>query len=145
MATGVVGLFRTLGNFVNSVFLGGARPKFNHNLDKTNGMITVEIPPDQPRGKVVLRRAHTLSHRQRDFRLIAGATEKSDGSATCKLPRIGPRNVLGSDVCFQPIVWEGTTLNAATPGLYVGKIPPPTTGWIGAYVEVYFPSDTGLE
>lgn len=145
MATGIVGLLRTLGNFANSVFLGGTRPKFSHNLDKTNGEITVEIPASQPHGKVVLRHSHTLSHKIRDFRWISAATENKDGNATCKAPRVGPTSTLGSDVCFQPIFWEGTTLNETTPGVYVAKIPKPLLGWVGAFVEVYFPSDTGLE
>lgn len=141
-ATAVVGLIRTLSNFASSIMLGGARPKFSHSLDKTNGLITVEIPADQPHGQVVLRHAHTLSHKQRDFRLISGATEDKDGNATCVLPRVGPFH---PGVCFQPIIWEGTTLNETTPGVYVGKIPRHIFGWVGAFVEVYFPSDTGLE
>lgn len=145
MATGVVGLMKTLGNFANSVFLGGTRPKFSHSLDKTNGQITVEIPADQPHGKVVLRHGHTLSHKHRDFRWIAGATEDKEGNATCVTPRVGPFHTLGSDVCFQPIIWTGTTLNETTPGKYVGQIPTPKIGWVGAFVEVFFPSDTGLK
>jgi PhoPQ-activated pathogenicity-related protein len=145
MATGVIGLIKTLGNFANSVFLGGSRPKFSHKLDKTNGEITVQIPADQPHGKVVLRHGHTLSHKIRDFRWIAGATKDEDGNATCVVPRVGPFHTLGSDVCFQPIIWTGTTINETAPGVYVAKIPTPKIGWIGAFVEVYFPSDTGLK
>jgi len=52
MATGVIGLMKTLGNYANSVFLGGTRPKMSHTLDKTNGQITVQIPADQAHGKV---------------------------------------------------------------------------------------------
>jgi PhoPQ-activated pathogenicity-related protein len=147
MATGVIGLMKTLGNYANSVFLGGTRPKFSHTLDKTNGQITVEIPADQAHGKVVLRHGHTLSHTHRDFRWIAGATQDKEGNATCAVPRVGPFHTLGSDVCFQPIIWTGTTLNETTPGSgkYVGQIPTPKIGWIGAFVEVFFPSDTGLK
>lgn len=145
MATGIVGLERTLGNFANSVFLGGTRPKFTHKLDKVNGEITVQIPDDVAHGKVVLRHAHTLPlSKIRDFRWISGATEGKDGNATCVTPRVGPFHTLGSDVCFQPVIWEGTTLNATSPGVYVAKIPTPKLGWVGAFVEVYFPSDTGL-
>ena len=144
MATGIVGLERTLGNFANSVFLGGKRPKFSHTLDKVKGEITVTIPEGQEHGQVVLRTGHTLSHKTRDFRWIAGATKDKEGNATCVTPRVGPYHTLGSDVCFQPIIWTGTTLNATSPGVYVAKLDKPLLGWIGAFVEVYFPSDTGL-
>lgn len=144
MATGIVGLERTLGNFANSVFLGGKRPKFSHTLDKVKGEITVTIPEGQEHGQVVLRTGHTLSHKVRDFRWIAGATKDKEGNATCVTPRVGPFHTLGSDVCFQPIIWTGTTLNATAPGVYVAKLDKPLIGWIGAFVEVYFPSDTGL-
>lgn len=145
MATGIVGLLRLLSNFANSVFLGGTRPTFTYNLDTTNGLITVQIPEDQPHGQVVLRHAHTLSAKRRDFRLAGKAIEKDDGSFTCKAPNVGPLELDGSEVCIQPIIWEGTTLNASVPGVYTGKIPAPVLGWTGAYVEVYFPSDTGLQ
>jgi len=147
MATGVVGVWKTLGNFANSIFLGGARPRFSHNLDKVNGQITVEIPADQAHGKVVLRHGHTLSREMRDFRWFAMATEDKQGNATCVAPRVGPIGVLGSDVCVQPIVWTGTDLTETTPGSgkYVGQIPTPKHGWVGAFVEVYFPSDIGLK
>jgi len=144
MATGVVGLEKTLGNYANSVFLGGKRPKFSHNLDKTNGEITVQIPADQAHGKVVLRHGHTLSHKQRDFRWVSAATEGKDGNDTCVAPRVGPFSVMGSNACIQPIIWKGTTLNETSPGVYVAKIPTPKIGWVGAFVEVFFPSDTGL-
>jgi len=147
MATGIVGLLRTLGNYANSVFLGGTRPKFSHKLDKVNGEITVTIPEGQEHGKVVFRHAHTLSHKQRDFRWFAMATEDEAGNKTCVTPRVGPIGLLGSDVCVQPILWTGTTLNETSPGsrTYVAKIQKPLIGWTGAFVEVYFPSDTGLK
>merc|ERR1711862_371663 len=112
--------------------------------DKVNGEITVQIPADQAHGKVVLRHAHTLSNKIRDFRWISMATEDKEGNATCVTPRVGPFHTLGSDVCFQPIVWTGTTLNATSPGVYTAKIPRTPIGWVGAFIEVYFPSDTGL-
>jgi len=141
-ATAVVGLIRTLANFASSVMQGGVRPKFSHSLDKTNGEITVKIPANQTHGKVVLRHSHTLSHKQRDFRVLSAATLDKDGNQTCVAPRVGP---FKPGACFQPILWYGTTLNETTPGVYVGKIPNPLIGWVGAFVEVYFPSDTGLE
>jgi hypothetical protein len=144
-ATGIVGLLRLLSNFANSVFLGGTRPQFSYNLDEKNGIISVQIPDDQPHGKVVLRHAHTLSRKVRDFRFLGLADEDESGNATCSLPRVGPISVDGSDICFQPIIWEGKTLEQTSPGVYTGKIPRPILGWTGAYIEVYFPSDTGLK
>jgi PhoPQ-activated pathogenicity-related protein len=144
-ATGIVGLLRTLGNFANSVYLGGTRPSFDWDLDLENGEINVRIPEGQPHGKVVLRHSHTLSLKRRDFRLAIKADEV-DGKPTCKLPLIGPISMDGSDICGQPVIWVGETLNETSPGFYNVKVPRPELGlgWVGAYVEVYFPSDTGL-
>merc|ERR1712224_463887 len=113
--------------------------------DEKNGVISVQIPDDQPHGKVVLRHAHTLSRKIRDFRFFGLADQDQSGNATCSLPRVGPISMLGSEICFQPIIWEGMTLNATSPGVYSTKIPEPVLGWTGAYIEVYFPSDTGLK
>jgi len=143
-ATGIVGLLKTFPNFANSVFLGGSRPTFDFNLDLKQGLITVKV--DQPHVKVVLRYAHTLSAKRRDFRLAEQAMQKDDGNWTCNLPAVGPAiNFDGNYACIQPVVWIGETLNATLPGVYAAKIPRPVLGWTGAYVEVYFPSDTGLK
>merc|ERR1712137_929223 len=143
-ATGIAGLLRTLSAFSNSVFLNGTRPCFDSELDTDNGAITVRVPEEQNLVKVVLRHAKTLSDKRRDFRLATAALTRNDGSFYCKLPTIGPVSMDGSDICFQPIIWIGKTLKESSPGTYIGKIPKPRRGWKGAYVELYFKSDTGL-
>lgn len=146
MATGIVGLFRTVSTFANSVFLGGTRPSFSWELDTKAGKITVRVPQEhQDDCKVVLRHAHTLSAKRRDFRLVGAAETREDGTTFCPAPSIGPEKMDGFDICLQPVVWTGTTLNATEPGVYEAQAPRPLIGWTGAYVEVYFPSDTGLK
>merc|ERR1719456_274898 len=44
MATGIVELLQSLGNFANSLFLNGTRPTFDWDLDLEKGAITVRIP-----------------------------------------------------------------------------------------------------
>jgi len=144
-ATGIVGLLRTLSSFSNSIFLNGTRPTFDYEFDTQNGTITVRVPEGQDLVKVVLRHANTLSDERRDFRLAAKALTKDDGSPTCKLPTLGPISMDGSNICIQPIIWTGKTLKPDSPGVYSAKIPEPKKGWTGAYVEVYFESDTGLK
>jgi len=142
MATGIVELIESLTDFVKSVFTKGMRPTFTWDLDLQHGMITVRIPPTTTHGKVVLRHAHTLSLKRQDFRWAALPSHTSEtGNATCPFPEIGPFD----DLCVQPIVWIGTTLNASEPGVYQATVPRPIFGWTGAYAEVYFPSDTGLK
>jgi hypothetical protein len=143
-ATGIVGLLRSLGNFANSVYLGGTRPSFDFDLDVENGEITVRIPESQPHGKVVLRHANTLSVTKRDFRWVTNPTTDAAGNMTCEgatlmIPQIDDSH------CVQPIVWVGDTLEAESPGVYKARVPRPLFGWTGAYIEVYFPSDTGLQ
>jgi PhoPQ-activated pathogenicity-related protein len=145
MATGIVGLLRTLSCFSNSVFLNGTRPTFDYQFDEEKGIISVQVPEDQELVKVVLRHANTLSDERRDFRVAAKALTKDNGTAYCKLPTVGPVNMDGQTICFQPIIWIGKTLEPTAPGVYSAKIPEPSKGWTGAYVEVYFKSDTGLK
>jgi len=146
MATGIVGLLRTLSSFTNSVYLNGTRPKFDYDLDTKNGTISVQVPDGQQLLKVVLRHAETLANGRRDFRLAAAALTHDDGSKYCKLPTLGPIEIDGSKVCLQGIIWTGKTLHETSPGLYSAKIPEPKSGrWTGAYIEVYFKSDTGLK
>lgn len=125
--------------------MNGTRPKFSYDLDTQNGTITVQVPEDQALVKVVLRHANTLSSERRDFRLAAAALKKDDGEAYCKLPTVGPISMDGSDICIQPIIWRGKTLKESSPGVYSAKIPEPKKGWTGAYIELYFKSDTGLK
>jgi PhoPQ-activated pathogenicity-related protein len=137
MASGIFELIANLANFVSSVSLHGTRPSFTWDIDLENGVISVTIPSNVKHGKVVLRHATTLHADRRDFRWVAAPV-----NGKCKLPEIGP--VKGS-LCVQPIIWTGTTLEPVEPNLYRATLTQPHSGWLGAYVEVYFPSDTGLK
>jgi PhoPQ-activated pathogenicity-related protein len=138
-ATGIVELLQSLGCFVKSVFLNGTRPTFDWNLDLKLGTITVQIPPGTAYNKVVLRHANTISVERRDFRWVA-LPDRKNGTA-CAPYEIGP----AKGMCVQPVFWHGTTLNQSSPGVYTAVIPRPEAGWTGAYVEVFFPSDTGMK
>jgi len=144
MATGVFELLGSLGNYANAVFRKAARPEFSWDLDLQEGSITVTIPENVKHGQVVLRTAKTLSLKRRDFRWFIKADEKN-GNATCHLPTVGPIELLGFEACVQPVIWKGTNLTATSPGVYKAVIKKPLLGWTGAYVEVFFPSDTGLK
>jgi len=137
MATGIFELIANLANFVSSVSLNGTRPSFTWDLDFTAGAITVIIPSNVKHGKVVLRHAHTLHTNRRDFRW---ASYPEDGK--CPFPEIGP---VKNKFCVQPIIWTGTTLDPVDANVYRATLTKPHSGWLGAYVEVYFPSDTGLK
>jgi len=136
MATGIVQLLESIANFANSVFQSGTRPTFDFDINMTSGVIEVRIPKSQAHGKVVLRHAKTLSSKRRDFRWAAAP----DASGNCKAPTFKVKSL-----CAQPIVWTGTTLDPDSAGVYRASIPAPEHGWAGLFVEVYFPSDTGLK
>jgi len=144
MATGVLELLGSLGNYASSVFKNGTRPQFTWDMDTQNGVITVNIPEGVKHGKVVLRTAPTLNLQRRDFRWFVKAETNAKGKPTCKLPTVGPLSLLGFEACVMPTIWTGQTLNATSPGVYKAEIKKPLLGWTGAYVEVFFPSDTGL-
>lgn len=141
-ATGIVGLLRTLSTFANSIFLGGQRPTFDHNLDSEKGIITVRVPEGQGLAKVVYRHGQTLSTKRRDFRWATATVKGADGNYSCPLPLLGP---VADGICAQPIIWTGETLKEELPGVYVVKMEKPLLGWRGGYVELYFASDTGLK
>jgi PhoPQ-activated pathogenicity-related protein len=144
MATGILELLGSLGNFANSIFRNGTRPEFSWDLDLQNGVITVKIPEHVKHGKVVLRTAPTLNLKRRDFRWFVKADNKN-GTAKCNFPDVGPLKLLGFEACVQPTIWTGKTLEASSPGVYEAKLKKPLLGWTGAYVEVFFPSDSGLK
>merc|ERR1719195_1963525 len=77
MATGIVELLGSLGNFANSVFRNGTRPQFSWDMDLQNGVITVTIPENVKHGKVVLRTAPTLDLKRRLFKSRVGAVRKT--------------------------------------------------------------------
>lgn len=144
MATGIVELVKALSCFASSVFRNGARPEFTWVADLVQGTITVKIPDQFVKGaKVVLRHATTLSSTRRDFRW-AIAAQNTSGKPSCTLPTIGPIKLDGSDICANPIIWWGTDVAETSPGTFVAQIPKAKKGWTGAFVEVMFPSDTGL-
>jgi len=137
-ATGIPTLVPTLTNFANSVFQQGKRPEYSFDLDLSAGKITVTVPSTQNVSKVVLRRGNTLSTKRRDFRWVA---LPEDGKK-CKFPEIGVKN---NSICVQPIIWDGTTLERNAAGAYEADLKKPLLGWSGYFVEMYFPSDTGLK
>lgn len=146
MATGIIELLQSLGVYAKSVFENGTRPSFDWTMDLEKGSITVNIPQGVDHGKVVLRHAHTTTLKRRDFRWVAKPDAKN-GTA-CTLPNLGPIAVHAEGLeigCVQPVVWTGITLNASSPGVYTAPIPKPSLKWTGAYVEVFFPSDTGMK
>merc|ERR1711939_1297263 len=115
---------------------------WSFDVDQANGVITVRIPPTQPHGKVVMRHAHTISTKMRDFRWVRLA---NDENGACKLPEVPLKKPVFGGNCIEPIVWEGTDLNETSPGVWTASVPKPLLGWKGMYVEAYFPSDTGLK
>lgn len=143
MATGILELLGSLGNYANAMFKNVARPNFTWDLDLENGVITVTIPEGVPHGQVVLRTAPTLNLKRRDFRWFVKA-EETNGTAKCNLPDIGPLKLLGFEACVMPTIWLGETLKPTSPGVYKAQLKKPLMGWTGAYVEVFFPSNTGL-
>lgn len=143
MATGVVELLETVVNTVASVYAGGKRPDWSYKADQESGVITVTIPPTQPHGKVVLRKANTISKSIRDFRWARLANSEN---GNCTLPEIALKKpVMFGANCVAPIVWLGTTLEETSPGVYTASVDAPKEGWTGYYVEAFFPSDQGLK
>lgn len=78
------------------------------------------------------------------FSMVRQGDEKN-GTAKCHTPNVGPVKLLGFEACVQPTIWVGKTLKPTSPGVYKAEIKKPLLGWTGAYVEVFFPSDTGLK
>ena len=88
MATGIVELLQSLGCYAKSLFLNGTRPTFDWSLDLSKGTITVRIPPGTAHTKVVLRHAHTMSTKRRDFRWVSLPDSKN--GTNCTRPEVGP-------------------------------------------------------
>jgi len=134
-ATGIPTLAATLTAFANSIYQNGTRPQYNFSLDLEAGKITVRIPETQAVNKVVLQHSTTLGADKRDFRW-AGLP---DSSGKCAFPKVHVETI-----CVQPIIWTGTELHPTEPGVYQAVLKKPLVGWSGYYVEMFFPSDTGL-
>merc|ERR1719491_614932 len=92
--------------------------------------------------KVVARQGSTLSTERRDFRW---AIAVADGPG-CEFPLVGPLKIFGAEVCVQPILWFGETIESTdAEGLeYSYTVETPTQGWRGMFLEVYFKSESGL-
>lgn len=143
MATGIVELLESVTNTIASVYHGGKRPEWSFTTDQASGVISVTIPPTQPHGKVVLRKAETFSTVRRDFRWARLANAEN---GNCTFPEISLKKpVLFGANCLVPIVWLGTTLNETAPGVYSASVPTRKKGWTGYYIEAFFPSDQGLK
>ena len=83
---------------------------------------------------------------RRDFRWVRQA---NNFTQACKWPFIPLKKPLFGGNCIQPIIWYGTTLKEVegSPGVFKGTPPKPKKEgfWTGYYVELFFPSDTGLK
>jgi PhoPQ-activated pathogenicity-related protein len=149
LATGIPEILATMSAFVTSLAHGKTeRPNFEYERDTTNGAITVTIPEGMVHGKVVLRHAQTMQSVRRDFRWIRLANNDTE---PCTFPEKNiPPVSEGGGNCFVPIIWYGITLKAADPtkpNVYTGVPPAPKDGkgWTGYFVEIFFPSDTGIK
>jgi PhoPQ-activated pathogenicity-related protein len=148
LATGIPEVLACLSAMIKSLAEGKTeRPSFDYQYNATNGAITVTIPKGMVHGKVVLRHATTFSKIRRDFRWIRLANNET---GACKFPEIKiPPVSEGGGNCVVPIIWEGTTLKPIDDehdNVYVGIPPEPKSGhWKGYYIEVYYPSNTGIK
>eukprot|EP01061_Rhynchopus_euleeides_P010762 TRINITY_DN20338_c0_g1_i1.p1 TRINITY_DN20338_c0_g1~~TRINITY_DN20338_c0_g1_i1.p1 ORF type:complete len:547 (+),score=155.79 TRINITY_DN20338_c0_g1_i1:88-1641(+) len=140
MVTGLPEALETLTNFVRSVALNGTRPSIDVKMDYESGTITVDVG-QQEHGKVVLRHAGTISTERRDFRWLRLA---DNVTSPCRLPEIPLQNPVDGGNCLVPVAWLGSTLEPVSAGRYVAEVPYRKEGWTGFYVEVHFPSDTGI-
>lgn len=147
LATAIPEVLSCLGTVIRSIASGiTSRPSFEYSYDETDGSITVTIPPNMKHGKVVLRHSQTLQNVRRDFRWVRQA---NNNTQPCKWPFIPLKKPLFGGNCIQPIIWYGTTLKEVegSPGVYKGTPPKPKKEgfWTGYYIEMFFPSDTGLK
>lgn len=154
LATGIPEVLACLAAFYKSLALGiQERPNFDYTYEPTTGAITVTIPKGMVHGKVVLRHATTMQTVRRDFRWVRLANVSSipGGVVTppCKFPEIKiPPVSEGGGNCLVPIIWEGTTLKPTVKdgNVFVGIPPEPPTGhWKGYYIEIYYPSNSGIK
>jgi len=144
MITGIPEVATSLGVFVSSILHGRPeRPTFDWAFDSTNGELTVTIPDKFPVDQVILHTGHTTQAMRRDFRWVRLANNQT---GACKFPDIPlPKPIFGGN-CLQPIIWNNITLETATPGVYRFTPPsPPPAPWMGYYIEMKFPSDTGMK
>lgn len=148
LSTGIPEVLNALSAFVSSIAHGKTnRPNFVHKFESATGTLSVTLPSSTPPNKVVLRHAMTLQEKRRDFRWVRLA---NNDTGLCTKPYIPLPNPIFGGNCIQPIFWHGTDLNATTSSngdllTYTYTPPAKMKNWMGYYIEVFWPSDTGLE
>jgi PhoPQ-activated pathogenicity-related protein len=142
LITGIPEVATSLAVFASSIAHGKtSRPYFNYTYDNATGEVTVTIPDEFPADFVILHTGHTTQTIRRDFRWVRLANNQS---GACKLPDIPlPKPIFGGN-CQQPIFCNNVTLSTTTPGVYRYTPPSPPKNWMGYYIEMKFPSDTGM-
>jgi hypothetical protein len=148
LSTGIPEVLDTLSTFVSSIANGHTtRPSFTYSREESNGKLTVSVHAGSTLPlKAIARYSNTLQHERRDFRWVRLA---NNDTRKCKLPDIPlPKPIFGGN-CIQPIIWHGKDLDKTThaDGTVSYSYTPPADSkqWLGYYIEVYFPSDTGMK
>jgi len=135
LITAILEVLDSIMCFLDGVFKNVSRPQYTWQVDQSGGAITLNVTTPPVPGRVYLNQAETLSAYMRDFRWVVKPP-------VCEFP-----NIPVSGLCIQPIIWTSTTLHPipGTRNQYIAKVGPPDFGgWSGFYVDVEFPSNTGL-
>lgn len=143
LITGIPEVATSLGVFASSIAHGiTVRPSFNYTYNNVTGELVVTIPSQFPADFVIVHTGHTTQTMRRDFRWVRLANNKT---GVCKLPDITlPKPLFGGN-CLQPIIWNSIVLSASAPGEYRYTPSSPPKNWMGYYIEMKFPSDTGMK
>lgn len=146
LVTGIPEVLNSLSAFVSSVAHGKtSRPDFNYTFNNATGELTVRINALSPPDKVVLRYSHTLQQQRRDFRWVRLA---NNDTGMCTLPDVKlPKPMFGGN-CLQPIIWHETALTPESDENELVYRYTPTEQkkqWMGYYIEMFWPNDTGLK
>ena len=162
LATGIPEVLPALSVFLHSIASGHTpemRPQFEYEgPGRLDGRLAVTVPRARPPSKVVLFHAETLQSERRDFRWVRLA---NNVTGPCVLPGLPLQKPLFGGNCIQPIIWHSQTLTPQPPDTeaqeeeeaaaavlrYEGVPPHPSVAgrWVGYYIELHFPSDTGMK
>lgn len=142
LVTGIPEVATSLGVFASSIAHGRqTRPNFNYTYNNVTGELAVTISAQFPPASVVVHSGHTTQSKRRDFRWVRLANNET---GLCKWPDIAlPKPIFGGN-CIQPILWNNVTLTPTSPGVY-RFTPPQEKDWMAYYIEMKFPSDTGMK
>eukprot|EP01124_Arcella_intermedia_P003760 TRINITY_DN12094_c0_g1_i1.p1 TRINITY_DN12094_c0_g1~~TRINITY_DN12094_c0_g1_i1.p1 ORF type:complete len:483 (+),score=103.72 TRINITY_DN12094_c0_g1_i1:185-1450(+) len=111
-------LIDNVANWMSYIKHGDPIPYVIQKLKQSNTTASITIFPSIPPSTVKLWVATTLSSTRRDFRLY----------------------ICGSPECYQPVLWNESTLQANADGSYTASIDAPAKGWTGFLLEAQFPS-----